>query len=62
MAARKNEHKPSLIVIMVVRKKQTHLDRLLYLWKHQKMVNYWISFIVNVINDCHNNSGGVKGK
>jgi len=42
------------------KKKQTHPDHLLYLWQHQKMDNYWIPFIVNVINDCHNNSKVVK--
>jgi hypothetical protein len=33
-----------------------------YLWQHKKMNNYWIFFIVNVINDYHNNSRVVKGK
>ncbi len=31
-------------------------QHLLYLWQHQKMDSYWIRFIVNVINECHNNS------
>jgi hypothetical protein len=62
MATRKNEPKPSFIVIMAAREKQTHPDHLLYLWQHQKTDSYWILFIVDVINDCHNNSKAVKGK
>ncbi len=44
------------------KKKTTHLDHLLYLWQHKKMDNYWILFIVDVINDCHNNLKAVKGR
>jgi len=58
----KNNPKPSLIVIMVATKKRTHPDHLLYLWQHKKMDSYWIPFIVNVINDSHNNSRTVKGR
>jgi hypothetical protein len=28
----------------------------------QKKDSYWIPFIINVINDCHNNSNVVKGR
>jgi hypothetical protein len=44
------------------KKKQTHLHHLLYLWQHQKMDSYQIPFIVDVINDCHNNWRAVKGR
>ncbi len=57
---KKNKPKPSIIVIMITRKKWAHHNHLLYLWQHKKMNNYWIPFIVNVINDCHNNSRAVK--
>jgi hypothetical protein len=56
----KNKPKPSLIVIMATKKKQTHLNHLLYLWQHTKTDNYWIPFIANVINNCHNNSRVIK--
>jgi hypothetical protein len=62
MASRKKEPKPSLIVIMAARKKQTHPDHLLYLWQHQKQDNYWILFILDVITDYHNNPRVVKGR
>jgi hypothetical protein len=45
-----------------IRKKQAHPDHLLYLWQQKKMDNYWIPFIVNVINDYHNNSRAMKGR
>ncbi len=62
MATKKNKPKPSIIVIMATRKKQTHPNHLLYLWQHQKMDNDWIPFIVDVINDYHNNSKAMKGR
>jgi len=62
MVTKKNKPKPSLIVIMAIRKKRTHPDHLLYLWNTKKMGSYWIPFIVNVINDCHNHSRVVKGR
>jgi hypothetical protein len=58
----KNRLKPSLIVIMATRKKQTHPDHLLYLWQHKKTDGYWIPFIIDGINDCHNNSRAMKRK
>jgi hypothetical protein len=60
--SRKKKPKPSIIVIMAIRKKWAHPDHLLYLWQHKKMDNYWIPFVVNVINDCHNNSRAMKGR
>jgi hypothetical protein len=61
--SKKKKPKPSIIVIMAVRKNEAHPNHLLYLWQHKKKTNsYWIPFIVNVINDCHNNSKAVKGR
>jgi hypothetical protein len=61
-----------------MRKNATKSHHLLYLWQQEKnkptpttyciydnakkMDSYWIPFIVNVINDCHNNSRVVKGR
>jgi hypothetical protein len=56
----KNKPKPSIIVIMSIRKKRAHPNHLLYLWQHKNTNSYWIFLIVNVINDCHNNSRVVK--
>jgi hypothetical protein len=44
------------------KKKRTHPHHLLYLWQHQKIDNYWIHFIIDIINDYHNNSKVVKGR
>jgi len=55
--------KPSIIVIMIASKKGAHPDHLFYLWQKKKKKNsYWIPFIVNVINDCHNNSRAMTGR
>ncbi len=59
---KKTQINPTTYCTYGSKKKRTHPDHLLYLWQHQKMYSYWIPFIVDVINDCHNNSRVVKGR
>ncbi len=57
-----NKPKPSIIVIMIARKKGAHPDHLLYLWQHTKKKSIEFFFIVNVINDYDNYSRVVAGR
>jgi hypothetical protein len=62
MTSRKKKPKPSIIVIMIARQKMSPPQPLILLMTTQKTNSYRILFIVNVINDCHNNSRAVKGR
>jgi len=57
-----NKPKPSIIVIMIVRKNEPTPTIYCIYDNTKKTNNYWIPFIINVINDYHNNSKVVKGK
>jgi hypothetical protein len=60
--SKKKNPKTSIIVITIAKKKKPTPTTYSIYDNTQKMNNYWIPCIVNVINDCHNNLRVVKGR